>query len=253
MEEKERAGLEKRLMAYAAAAAGVLALAPTAEAAVHYSGPKDLTLSPQTSPVTIDLNSDGANDFRFSAYGFGTTYTYSGFQYAFSVGVQFLRPITSGGRGGTGIIEAPETVFSSYTLPFPARLATGYKIQNTLQNYGWNGTSFGILGARIQYKYGTRSYSYSFGNFNNSMGCLGVRFKTADGVRYGWIRYQGTSASSGIIKDWAYEDSGGPIAACVVPNVNVPTLNQWGIMVLIALLAGMSIKVLKTDKSGQDS
>jgi hypothetical protein len=255
MRGKKKTGLEKRLMAYTAAAVGALAMAPAAEAVVHYSGQKNLTLNPQ-NPVAVDLNNDGITDFRFGAYGYASNYTKGGIPYSFSVGVAFLNPTTSGGKGGTGFIGAPGSVFSSYTLPFPTRLATGYKIQNSLQKYGWSSYDFGLLGGQIKYKYGnTKSFSTSFGNFNNATGCIGVRFNTDKGTRYGWIRYQGTSPSSGVIKDWAYEDTGGPIDACVVPEqaVTVPTLNQWGIMILIALLAGMSLKALKTDKGGQDA
>lgn len=254
MRGKKMKSLEKRLMAYTAAAAGVMALAPGAEAAVHYSGPKDLTLNPQTSPITIDLNNDQVSDFRFSAYGYASTYSSDGLQVTFSIGAQIVSPITSGGKGGTGIIESPERLLFSYSFPFPVKLGTGYKIQDTLQNHSWTDFPVGILDARIYYKYGNESISYAFGNFHNSTGCLGVRFNTADGIKYGWIRFQGTSPSSGIIKDWAYEDSGGPIDACVVPKpVSVPTLNQWGIMALIALLAGMSMKALRKEKSGQDA
>ncbi len=46
-----RGTLEKRLMAYSAAAAGVLALAPSAEATIHYSGVKSLAV-----PQTISLD-----------------------------------------------------------------------------------------------------------------------------------------------------------------------------------------------------
>jgi len=47
--------LEKKLKVYSAAAAGVLALAPSVEAAIHYSGIKNLPVNPSTSQY-IDLN-----------------------------------------------------------------------------------------------------------------------------------------------------------------------------------------------------
>jgi hypothetical protein len=253
MRAKKKTVLEKRLMAYTAAAVGALAIAPAAEAAVRYSGPENLTLNPQT-PVAVDLNNDGVADFGFAAYGYAYTYNYSGYQYAFSVGVAYLNPTTSGGKGGTGFIStngASQGTLFSY--PAPARLATGYRIQNSLPTYGWTNTYFGILEGQIKLKYGNEAFSYSLGKFRNATGCIGVRFNTDDGTRYGWIRFQGTSPSSGVIKDWAYEDTGGPIDACVVPAVSVPALNQWGVMVLIALLAGISLKAIKTEKDGQDT
>jgi hypothetical protein len=232
MTGKKKTGVEKHLMAYAAAAVGALALVPAAEAVVHYSGPENLTLNPQNSPVTVDLNSDGANDFSFSAVS-NTQKNAEGYSAVF----------LSLSKSGTGAIGS----VGPYNYFYPARFATGYKIQNSLQNTHliWSNRSYGTL----------EWEGSKYGNFNNATGCVGVRFNTDNGVRYGWIRFQGTSPSSGVIKDWAYEDSGGPIDACVVPKqaVNVPTLNQWGIMVLIALLAGMSLKALKTDKGGQDA
>jgi hypothetical protein len=243
MKGKKKTGLEKRLMAYTAAAVGALAMVPSAEAVVHYSGPKNLTVNPQ-NPVAVDLNNDSVTDFRFIGYGYQVSTPYSS-----GFGVVGIIPETSKGVGGTGVIGVPGAYFTY--LSYPTRLATGYNIQSSKDK--WSNAYAGLLAGGLKFTSNGKSYSYPFGNFNNAAGCIGVRFNTDNGMRYGWIRFQGTSPSSGIIKDWAYEDSGGPIEACVAPAVNVPTLNQWGIMVLIALLAGMSLKALKTDKSGQDT
>src|SRR5579859_632022 len=65
--------LEHKLTAYFAAAtaagAGALALAQPAEANVVYT-PADVTIGPN-SPLALDLNHDGLNDFTISNFSFG--------------------------------------------------------------------------------------------------------------------------------------------------------------------------------------
>ena len=58
--------LQKRLSAYSALAAGVLAVVPSAEAAIQYSGAQNLTVNSSTTPVFVDMNGDMTNDFEFS-------------------------------------------------------------------------------------------------------------------------------------------------------------------------------------------
>lgn len=76
-----------------------------------------------------------------------------------------------------------------------------------------------------------------------------MRFSAGCGTAYGWIQYDGTNAPvSGTIIDWAYESScGTPILAgdMGAPAVGVPTLNQWGLMILIGLLAGAGALILR--------
>jgi hypothetical protein len=91
------------------------------------------------------------------------------------------------------------------------------------------------------------------GGFKGKNGFLGVKFNTAGGVRYGWVRFDGTSwPAQGIIVDWAYEDTGAPIAAGDQGGnpgpIAVPTTDPWGFVILIAVLAGASLKRLKKDQ-----
>ena len=58
--------LQKRLSAYSALAAGVLAVVPSAEAAIQYSGAQNLTVNSSTTPVSVDMNGDMTNDFEFT-------------------------------------------------------------------------------------------------------------------------------------------------------------------------------------------
>ena len=69
---KKQRLVERRLLTYSAAAAGVLALAPAADAVVRYSGVKNLVVNSGNPSVKIDLNFDGVNDlsFKYVASGF---------------------------------------------------------------------------------------------------------------------------------------------------------------------------------------
>ena len=51
----------------------------------------------------------------------------------------------------------------------------------------------------------------------------------------------------GTVIDWAYEDTCGSIPAGDrgAPLIPVPTLNQWGLLALVALLAGAGVMVLR--------
>lgn len=54
------------------------------------------------------------------------------------------------------------------------------------------------------------------GNFLNKDGYLGIRFPTGSGTdpKFGWVRFQGAAnGQSGIVKAYAYQDSGASIRA----------------------------------------
>ena len=67
VKKKLQGTIDKQLKIYSAVAAGVLALAPSAEAARHYSGLQNLPVDPSTSQV-IDLNGDGTSEFVFQYF-----------------------------------------------------------------------------------------------------------------------------------------------------------------------------------------
>ncbi len=68
---------------------------------------------------------------------------------------------------------------------------------------------------------------------------IGVRFTNADGEHFGWIRVNLAAGSTSIkIVDWAYEDVPGKSIPAGKGADVIPTLNEWGIIVLMTLLAG---------------
>ncbi len=222
----KREEFERKLKAYAAAAAGVVAAAPAgvmlsaspAEAAIQYFNPSDITVNSSSTRADIDINGDGVPDFSIT-YSFADSTNFGLF-------LHWTR--TTGGLGGSSFIA---TGNNGWPSTYVVNLSANFLIQNNLQNYVWNSqTAFlnGFLNDQ------------SSGSFINDTGCIGVRFNTASGVRYGWIRYQGVGDDTGIIQDWAYEDTGAPIQCFDTgqQTTAVPTLNQWGLLAMIGLLAG---------------
>ena len=211
---KKNSLIQKRLVAYSAAAAGMLAVTPAADAAIQYSGLRNIVVNPGTPTVFIDLNNDGNNDFRFSLF--------SGYLYM------------SLAQSGSSVIE-------EQAHHLPANLPNNYLIRQTLNNpnYWTSSVSSSTVAGPIQ------------GNFKGSRGFIGVKFHTAGGSRYGWIQFDGTSwPTQGMIVDWAYEDTGAPIATGNGNNAGpaaVPATHPWGLLILITLLAGASLRGLKRE------
>ncbi len=222
--KKKKGSFEKKLKAYSAAAAGTLLLAPSAaNAAIQYTNPPDITINAGNS--IYGINFDGGN------IDFNVFYNYaSNSDYGIWIDTSTTTaPIT----GGTGIIGTFNGIMYGANLP------SNYLVQNTLPGYSWIGGAVFLNGSEFD--------GYD-GYFLNSTGCIGVKLSTAGGTRYGWIRYQGVSRTEGLIHDWAYEDTGAPIRCFDTSTVPAPTLNQWGLIILIALLAGAGVGVLRKQK-----
>ncbi len=241
--KKKKTTFEKKLKAYSAVAAGTLLLAPSANAAVQYSGLQNISVGPG-SPFSIDLNNDGNFDFdvTYSSWQIGYTFTFR-----FGAGYEIkLAPVTSGSSQIVDLVGA-------------ARLPSNYFIGATLAgtvNY-WDSDGHELNAHKFSIF--SPNYFYTDGNFNNLTGYIGVSFNTACGKAYGWIQYSGDtdfnggsnrmgSTIQGTVIDWAYEDTCAPILAGDIvgaPPVGVPTLNHWGLFALIALLAGAGVLRLR--------
>ncbi len=226
MNKKKKGKFEKKLKAYSAVAASTLLLAPSANAAIQYSGLQNLTVSPGND-VMVDMDGDTNTDVRFWV---NTSYypTYNNVWIDLDIGY-----------------SATSFIAESALHSDPANLPSNYLIQSTLSapNYWTNTTNpFSTLaGTCTTY---CRSYgSSTWGNFNPAIGYIGVRFPAACGSALGWIRFQGISPTQGTVIDWAYEDTCAPILAGDrgAPLIPVPTLNQWGLFALVALLAGAGV------------
>ncbi len=222
--QKKKKGktLEKKLKAYSAAAAGALLLAPSAHAAVQYSGLQNLVVT-TGNPALVNMNGDAVNDFNF-------------FRASFLV----MSSLTSAGMGGMGHINS----YPGIGAPDPANLSYGFTIGSTLTGtLYWAGGTDTLAGPPTP-----------LGNFytQGSQGYIGVVFDDFQCEHYGWIQFRhdnvGPPFTQGTVIDWAYEDACGvSILAGDVgpPPVPAPTLNQWGLLILMTLLAGAGTLMIK--------
>lgn len=234
--KKKTAGFERRLRAYSAAATGLLVLAPAADAAIRYSGPMSITVDGGNPLVFVDIDNDGTNDFAiyyFENMGATTTTKYT----------TTTTTTYSKGHMILGYNYSNQAILTGSYPYFVDNLPSQYLIKSSLSSPRlWK------YAGVMDFVYTTGTFKIGYGQFLGTHGCIGVRFLISGEMRYGWIGYGATAdAGQGTITGWAYEDTGAPIRACDTGLVatTVPTLNQWGMMALIALLAGGAVTALR--------
>lgn len=219
MEKKE---LKKKIISYSSIAAGALAMASQAEAAVVYSGPQNIVVNASNPVGLIDIDNDGNTDFA----------VYNLYNIAHII------------YGNGQIIQEP---LPPYTYPIlVVNLPNGYNIDNTLGagRYWIQAPPVGVLDVNYP---GTGGY---YGNFIGKTGYIGVRFNATCGTAYGWIQYRANNdATEGTIIDWAYEDTCQPIkAGDKGQQVAIPALTPAGIAIAAGLLSGVGIRALRKKK-----
>lgn len=202
----------KKLLGLALTAGMVCTVPQVADAAIIYSGPQN---------IFVSVNST-YSDFNW-ATGF-TCSTYFGGDSSLTMDIK-----SDNGRlefsSGSGSPRALGTTYSSYAM---------------------------ILGSSFVIDPNASISSTQFDDYmeipDNASGFIGFVFDKCNPVLYGWMQVSGNADGSAMtIIDWAIEDSGAPIHASDIgaPAVSVPTLNQWGLFVLIALLAGAGVRMLR--------
>jgi len=168
-----------------------LILALPAHSAVIYSGLQDIAIPTGFSGIYINLDNAATNASPMTGWD--------------------LNPFFGGAR------------FANSSAFQPARLASGNLDPALRLNLG------DIVGAALTYSSGFGGsgdpISHLGGGANQfavgSEGYVGFRFNTdaAAGPYYGWIRVVFTNnTSGGLIKDWAYDDSGSAITIAGVPE-----------------------------------
>ena len=218
----EATSFKKKLLTYSAAAGAALTMASPANAAIHYSGPKDISVNNSNQFQSIDLNGDYSPNFVFVDWDITTNSGIQGVMIAGSSGAVYNSINKFLGAHSEGHFE-------------PCRLTKGDIVSADAQG-SWKGTSNGFLNIQTCVAGSWRP----FGNFIDQGGYIGVRFgdKYSNTRYYGWIAYEGTGYSGGKISGWAYEDV--PNKAIVVGDTGakppIPTLNQWGIIFLMGLI-----------------
>ena len=137
----------------------------------------------------------------------------------------------------------PITTFASLIFtdsggPFVKALSANYSITANISgpNYGWTDS----------YRYLGYTSNGSFQGQGNKY--IGVRFTNGSGEHFGWIQVNvATDTASVTIVDWAYEEDADTsiLAGAGAVTQVVPTLNEWGIIVLMTLLAGAAAWKMK--------
>lgn len=202
---------------HAAATAAALAMAPSADAAIQYSGRQDIILTPTSAqPVTdasVDINGDLIDDFRFEI-------RLSNAAWVFTTQTQ-----PTSGLGGAGVVTASL---------FPDRLSAGATVSAVTT--APNTALIGAAGAN--WAGGTMSFA--------DAGFLGVGIRVANGTQtslhYGWIRVGIETNAQGdptamTLYDWAWEtDPDTEIAIGLIPE---PTPAS-GLSLLAAGAAGLA-------------
>ncbi|MEA1922501.1 MAG: IPTL-CTERM sorting domain-containing protein [Pseudomonadota bacterium] len=209
----------------AAAGLGLLLACPHAEAAIVYSGARNVSLS--NNSFALDMDGDSVPEFDLFAYGFSFSGTTSGIPYSTEYGIAAMFPVGA------------NAAWLGTTFPFPARLSSGYNFGPAVSSSLW-GSGYGILAYSIAVTYsGSTYYSTSVGNFLGERGFIGVRFEISGETKYGWIDFEGVvgHAGQGIIHGWAYEDVSDTAIAAGATGEPIPTLNEWGMIFLVGLLA----------------
>ena len=230
--EDDRRSLNAKLLTYCAMAGGTLAAAAPANAAIVYSGIKNLPLDSTHTPVNIDLDNNTANDFVFR-YGNSTNFkslTNTRFQWLEIAGMAQNR-VLAASSVARNIAKSSAVSSSQSSWNGAAPLARYWHKQyfisnrytnfNTTTNTKASCKAYSKVNTSVCTSYGTsknthKTYTYNkvsngsnssaYGNFNASKGYLGVQFSINSATHYGWIQFEGNSgASSGTIIDWAYE------------------------------------------------
>ena len=236
---KAKEGLNRKLINYSIVAGAALAVAHPASAAVQYSGLQNITVS--DGPAFIDLDGGGQDDFVFAnyhkhtvgtnIYGINLMFPYY-YGNAFVSTKTYFQTTTPGGS------------MMTYSIPVPQRMAAS---QTAGPVASWTSFFYGFLGDDGFF------LGQPIGQFVGEEGYIGVRFNIGGppgATHYGWIRFRGAADySSGTIIDWAYEDvADTPIHLQAPDPASIPTLNEWGIIILMGLILMEGTRRLKKKK-----
>ena len=210
---QEKQNLTVRLSGYAAAAGAIIALAPSANAQVMWSGSENIDI-PLNSSYQLDIDNDGILDFRFAldgsffsknSYSSFSSFTYSWHRYASA----YVMNSGSGMNYNSWVdhmyrpkgFDAGNLIDNAQTSWRDFLFASDYgKLANGRASY-----------SRTYFTSWTHSSSHS-GDFAGQSKFLGVRFYIGDKQHYGWVRANLSDNMADLnIIDWGYQavsDSG---------------------------------------------
>jgi hypothetical protein len=199
------ADLEKRLSAYAGAAAAsgvsLLALATPARARIVYT-PADTKIVPNGERVVLDLNHDGIGDFYL------TNFEHGSYQSAFNFKLRGSAPHSNTIRGRGHFRSSASQLYSS---AFASALHAGSKVGPSKIYFRKVGIGQAILCLAVGNRSGPYYGSFSFGEWMDTRDrYLGLKFMIDGEVHYGWARLnvgllQNQFGIQAVLTGYAYE------------------------------------------------
>jgi hypothetical protein len=217
---KQNVPLSKMIVTYSIAASGALAIGAQVDAAPQYSGLIDVNVNNDTYPIDIDAVMPAEYTFINS---YSSNYSSNGL---------FLND------NDNAKIQGQTSMAASY-------LTTSQQIGPD-NNFG----KYVILG-----QVGLPS-QFPPGNFLGKTGFIGVQFKKGNDTHYGWIHFEGPNPPTyGKIIDWGYESepntpilAGAPKYTQPTKTHTIPTLNEWGMLILMALILEEGLRRMRREK-----
>jgi hypothetical protein len=187
-------GLEKRLSAYAGAAAaagvGLLALTPPAEAKIVYT-PVNISIPVNGGWVPLDLNHDGTADFSFSNLSCTGD---EGEFWMLLLGQVGDQGNAMWGKGGLGQRQKKygvrQNCYGGYSRAFASALHPNFRVRPNKSHF--QPAKSGWLMARTAGSY-NRATVNSFGQWLFTQDrYLGLKFMVGGQIHYGWARFSVT-------------------------------------------------------------
>ncbi|ETR65781.1 MAG: hypothetical protein OMM_13722 [Candidatus Magnetoglobus multicellularis str. Araruama] len=159
-----------------------------------------------------------------------------------SVEYSLVNLINSNMRGNAIFGMNENAKIQGQTQPFASCLTTSQQIGT--------GNQFG----KYYYWLG---FSNVYGNFLGKTGFIGVQFQQGNDTHYGWIHFEGPNPPTyGKIIDWGYESepdtpilAGAPKYTQPTKTHTIPTLNEWGMLILMALILEEGLRRMRREKA----
>jgi hypothetical protein len=212
--------LAARLAGYSAATTVLMALAPSANGQIVYSGRQEIPLNFPAESCQLDMDNDGIIDFAFYLRGSSTQYSTNGYYVKYA--------------GGYGVIVNARTAYYAnswidrttlrgyyYTyygsiIPLRNNIVDGLDVNSSVGSSHTNWAHItspywdGALGVGERTSVVGPSFTYyadiMYGDFIGEEKFIGVRFHIGTLQHYGWIRVRMDDFLSPMsIVDWAYE------------------------------------------------
>ncbi|MCY7410321.1 MAG: T9SS type A sorting domain-containing protein [Chitinophagales bacterium] len=246
--KKENSTLQKKLIAYSAIAAAIVAAGSANAQVVYHDVNPDKVLDNNNETQKVDLNGDGTNDFQVK-FRKGSSFLFG-----------FALPYSSNSVAGSLVS------FTSINHAFPYAIDCGEVINSNMNWFNVNSLLFSYNGQPSYLYYPLMGLAYGGAYYYNWAGgivdaSIGVRLVSNGDVNYGWIRCDYSEDMKKLtVKDWAYEKTPNKaINACSsfgtgIPEVNATsgiTIYSFEKRVTISTTASEKMNIVVTDMAGK--